>query len=109
MRGRKKTVVHNNRFTMVRLDPDGPFALDNVQAMSRADQVRHSCQHDPRPPAVRTGAGHPRAKAVMTPFGTFGSVGEAAAAHGVSRFKAGWRARRRRAGWRYCDGPKAIE
>ena len=47
-----------------------------------------------------------RARAIITPYGRFGSAAEAGRACGISRAAASQRALRRSPGWRYADDPR---
>jgi hypothetical protein len=88
---------------MSRIDLAGGFTPENVRILPKHEQVGHACRQNPRLPPPRRGCLHPRAKAVCTPLGLFGSVADAAAAHGISRDAAARRSRGEREGWRYLD------
>ena len=56
----------------------------------------------------RRGDAHPRAKAIVTPLGRFGSAALAAEAHGITRQAAARKARAGRDGWQVEPGPASL-
>ena len=98
---------------MGRKGNSGPYSPDNVECATKEEKQKSQlvlafsperrAEAAKKSGLARRGEKNSRAKSVVTPLGTFGTIAAAAQAHGITRPRGSDLAREKRNGWRYLD------
>ncbi len=105
-RGRKA-----GQLQMSRKGDRGPYSPDNVECVTKEEKQKSQlvlafsperrAEAAKKSGLARRGEKNSRAKSVVTPLGTFGTIAAAAQAHGIGQSHGSKLAKGQRNGWRY--------